>query len=180
MALKSTIFKIELQISDIDRDHYATYSLTVARHPSETDERMMVRVLAFALFASDRLAFCKGLSDSDEPELWQTDLTGAIELWIEVGTPEARRLQKASGRAERVIVLAYGRVTRMWWRQVLSAFARAREIEAYEIVAAECSALAGLVARTMQLQCTIQDGLVWMSNTKETVAVTPQRLPVAP
>lgn len=180
MALKSTIFKIALEISDIDRGRYATHELTVARHPSETSERMMLRVMAFALYANDRLSFCKGLSDSDEPELWQTDLTGTIELWIEIGAPEPRRLQKASGRARRVVVLAYGRKTQMWWQSVLAAFPRAREIEAFEISADECGALAGLVERTMRLQCTIQEGIVWMSNAHTTVQVTPRRLTAAP
>ena len=101
MALKSTIYKAELQIADMDRHYYADHALTIARHPSETDERMMVRVAAFALFAQERLEFCKGLSDTDEPDLWQKDLTGAIETWIEVGQPDERRIAKASGRVER-------------------------------------------------------------------------------
>ena len=108
MALKSTIYKAELQIANMDRHYYGDHSLTIARHPSETDERMMVRVAAFALFASERLEFCKGLSDTDEPDLWQKDLTGAIETWIEVGQPDERRIAKASGRADEVIVIAYG------------------------------------------------------------------------
>jgi uncharacterized protein YaeQ len=180
MALKSTIFKIELQVSDIDRVHYATYPLTIARHPSETDERMMLRVLAFALYATERLTFCKGLSDSDEPELWQTDLTGAIELWIELGAPDARRLQKATGRSAKVVVLAYGRNSDAWWRGVLSAFPRARDIEAYAIDAEACAELARLVERNMHLQCTIQEGMVWMSNAHATVALTPRRLLATP
>jgi uncharacterized protein YaeQ len=103
MALKSTIYKAELQIADMDRHYYADHALTIARHPSETDERMMVRVAAFALFAQERLEFCKGLSDTDEPDLWQKDLTGAIETWIEVGQPDERRIAKASGRSNEVV-----------------------------------------------------------------------------
>src|ERR1700686_5331137 len=99
MALKSTIFKAELQVSDLDRDHFATHALRIARHPSETDERMMVRVLAFALHADDALEFGRGLSAENEPDLWQRDLTGAIERWIEVGLPDEREVRKASGRA---------------------------------------------------------------------------------
>jgi len=176
MALKSTIFKIELGISDIDRGHYATYPLTVARHPSETDERMMLRLVAFALYASERLSFCKGLSDSDEPELWQRDLTGAIELWIELGTPDPRRLQKASGRSGRVVVLAYGRAVPAWWQTVLAAFPRASQIEAFEIPSESSKELARLVGRSMQLQCTIQEGQVWVSTAEDTVAFVPRRL----
>jgi len=116
MALKSTIFKADLQIADMDRNYYQGHSLTLARHPSETDERMMVRLLAFALFADERLEFGRGLSADDEPALWRKDLTGAIELWIEVGLPDERELRKACGRAERVVVLCYGgRGAELWW-----------------------------------------------------------------
>ena len=116
---KSTIYKAELQIANMDRHYYADHSLTIARHPSETDERMMVRVAAFALFAQERLEFCKGLSDVDEPDLWEKDLTGAIETWIEVGQPDERRIAKASGRSNEVIVIAYGgRASDIWWQGV--------------------------------------------------------------
>ena len=99
MALKATIYKVELAVADMDRNYYGDHGFTIARHPSETDERMMTRVLAFALHADDALAFGRGLSTSDEPDLWRKDLTGAIELWIEVGLPEVKRLRRAAGRA---------------------------------------------------------------------------------
>ena len=116
MALKSTICKAELGIADLDRGHYRDHALTVARHPSETDERMMIRVLAFALHADDDLAFGRGLSADDEPDLWRRDLTGAIEQWIDVGLPDERDVRKACGRAREVSVLAYGgRAVDLWW-----------------------------------------------------------------
>ena len=118
MALKATIFKASLQVSDMDRNYYGEHQLTLARHPSETDERMMMRVLAFALNAHEHLAFGKGLSDTDEPDLWQKDLTGQIVHWIDVGLPDERRLIRATGKAERVTVYAYGRGADLWWRQV--------------------------------------------------------------
>jgi len=99
MAIKSTIYKATLQVADMDRHYYADHALTIARHPSETDERMMMRCLAFALNAGEALAFGKGLSDADEPDLWQRDLTGAIQLWIEVGQPDEKRILRACGRA---------------------------------------------------------------------------------
>src|SRR6516164_945881 len=108
MALKSTIFKATVQISDLDRHYYAEHALTIARHPSETDERMMVRLVAFVLNADERLEFGKGLSTDDEPDLWLRDLTGAVEAWIEVGLPDERRLRRASGRSEVVKLYAYG------------------------------------------------------------------------
>ena len=109
MALKATIFKVGLQVADMERGYYGDHALTVARHPSETDERMMLRVLAFALHAGPDLAFGKGLSTDDEPDLWQRDLTGAIALWIDVGQPDEKLLRRACGRAREVVVYAYGR-----------------------------------------------------------------------
>src|SRR5512147_2812560 len=108
MALSATTCKAELAISDMDRHYYATHALTLAQQPSETDERMMIRLLAFALFAHERLEFGKGLSTTEEPALWLKEYSGEIRLWIEVGLPDERALRKACGRAENVVVLAYG------------------------------------------------------------------------
>lgn len=159
MALKSTIYKAELQIADMDRHYYGDHALTIARHPSETDDRMMVRVAAFALFASERLEFTKGLSDTDEPDLWQKDLTGQIETWIEVGQPEERRIAKASGRAERVIVIAYGgRASEIWWQGVKAKVERMQNVTVWSLTDGVAAALGALAERTMRLQCTVQDG----------------------
>ena len=114
MALKATIFKADLQIADMDRNYYQDHALTLARHPSETDERMMVRLLAFAIHADEALTFTKGLFDTEEPDLWQKDLTGAIQLWIEVGQPDEKRILKACGRSEQVIVYSYGATSHIW------------------------------------------------------------------
>jgi uncharacterized protein YaeQ len=165
MALKSTIYKAELQIADMDRHYYADHALTIARHPSETDERMMVRVAAFALFAQERLEFCKGLSDTDEPDLWQKDLTGAIETWIEVGQPDERRIAKASGRSNEVVVIAYGgRTSEIWWQGVRNKVERLRNVTVWSLGDDVASALAGLAERTMRLQCTMQDGAAWLGS----------------
>ncbi|WJF90103.1 YaeQ family protein [Paraburkholderia bonniea] len=165
MALKSTIYKAELQIADMDRHYYGNHALTIARHPSETDERMMVRVAAFALFAHERLEFCKGLSDIDEPDLWQRDLTGAIERWIDVGQPEERRIAKASGRAAQVHVIAYGgRTSEIWWQGVRGKVERLRNVTVWSLGEGVASALGGLAERTMRLQCTVQDGEAWLGS----------------
>lgn len=169
MALKATIFKADLQISDMDRHYYAKHALTIARHPSETDERMMMRVLAFALHASDALAFGKGLSTDDEPDLWQKDLTGAIDLWIDVGQPDEKRILKACGRAGHVVVYSYSSTNNIWWAQTAGKVERARNLDVVNIPATSSQALAKLVQRSMQLQCTIQDGQIWMSGEEETV-----------
>ncbi|MDR5815002.1 MULTISPECIES: YaeQ family protein [unclassified Caballeronia] len=159
MALKSTIYKAELQIADMDRHYYGDHSLTIARHPSETDERMMVRIAAFALFASERLEFCKGLSDTDEPDLWQKDLTGQIETWIEVGQPDERRIAKASGRSGRVIVIAYaGRTADIWWQGVKGKIDRLRNVTVWSLEEGVGDALGKLAERTMRLQLMMQDG----------------------
>ena len=139
MALKSTIFKLELQVTDLDRNYYQNHALTVARHPSETDERMMARVLAFALYADPALSFGKGLSSEDEPDLWRKDLTGAIELWIEVGLPDERRIRRACGRARQVAVLTYGgRVADMWWQQNQAALQRQDNLTIINLAVEEC------------------------------------------
>jgi len=165
MALKSTIYKAELQIADMDRHYYADHALTVARHPSETDERMMVRIAAFALLAHERLEFGKGLSDTDEPDLWQKDLTGAIDAWIEVGQPDERRISKAAGRAAQVTVIAYGgKTSDIWWQGVRSKVERLRNVQVLSLADGVAAALGRLAERTMRLQCTVQDGAAWISS----------------
>jgi uncharacterized protein YaeQ len=175
MALKSTIFKVELQIADLDRNYYQNHALTVARHPSETDERMMVRVLAFAMYADEALSFGKGLSSEDEPDLWAKDLTGTIERWIEVGLPEERLIRRACGRARQVVVLTYGgRVADMWWQQNKAALQKQDNLTIINLAAEDSRALAALAARGMQLQCTLQEGEFWFIVDGENTRVVPE------
>jgi len=173
MALKSTIFKAELAVSDLDRGHYATHALTIARHPSETDERMMVRLLAFALNADERLAFGRGLSSEGEADLARTDLTGAIDLWIDVGLPDEREVRKASGRAGRVAVYTYGTGAELWWQQNAAALGRLANLAVVEFPPEATRALAARAARSMKLQCTIQDGHVWFADGDFSLALEP-------
>lgn len=181
MALKATIFKATLQIADMDRNLYADHALTVAQHPSETEERMMVRILAFALSvpADDHngaLEFTKGLSDPDEPDLWQKDLTGQIVQWIDLGQPDDRRLIRASSRAERVAVWSYAASTPVWWSNIASKLTRATNLTVWQIPAEQSQALAALAQRTMQLQITVQDGTVWVNNGASSVEIAPVQL----
>lgn len=171
MALRATIFKADLQMSDMDRHYYAQHTLTIARHPSETDERMMVRVLAFALHAHEALTFGKGLSSEDEPDLWQKDLTGAIDLWIEVGQPDEKRILKACGRSVQVIVYSYSGTSNIWWKNTGPKVERARNLRVVNLPSTVSLALAKLAQRTMQLQCMIQDGQIWFSSGEETVQI---------
>jgi len=181
MALKATIFKAGLQIADMDRSVYTDHALTIARHPSETDERLMVRLLAFGLNvpADDHdgaLEFGKGMSDADEPDLCQRDLTGRIVHWLEVGQPDDRRLLRAAGRAERVSVVAYSASAPIWWNGIASKVARAANLSVWQVPAAQSQALAGLVQRTMQLQLTVQDGTAWLGDGAQSVELTLERL----
>jgi uncharacterized protein YaeQ len=174
MALKSTIFKAELQVSDLDRNHFATHALTIARHPSETDERMMVRVLAFALNADDALEFGRGLSSEGEPDLVKKDLTGAIELWIDVGLPGEREVRKAAGRSREVKVYLYGgRGAALWWGQNESALARLRNVSVIEIPVSVSDAVTSLAVRNMRIDCTIQDSQMWLAANGATVHFEP-------
>lgn len=174
MALKATVFKAQIQISDMDRHYYESHALTMARHPSETDERMMVRLLAFCLFADPRLAFTKGVSADDEPDLWQHSLSGEIERWIELGQPDERRIRKACGRAREVVVINYGgRAADLWWEQNGESLRRLRNLRVLTIDTAEVRALAGLTERSMDLQCTIDSGQVWIGTDQSTVTINP-------
>jgi uncharacterized protein YaeQ len=165
MALKSTICRAELEIADIDRGYYRDHSITLARHPSETDERMMVRLLAFALHADDALAFGRGLSADGEPDLWQHDLTGTIEQWIDVGLPDEREVRKACGRAREVHVLAYGgRAVDLWWQASRAKLERQDRLAVREVPIAASRALAQMAARSMRLQITIQEGNVLIAD----------------
>jgi uncharacterized protein YaeQ len=168
MALKATIFKASLQVSDMDRNYYGEHPLTLARHPSETDERMMVRVLAFALNAHEHLAFGKGLADQDEPHLWQKDLTGRIVHWIDVGLPDDKRLIRAGGKADRVTVYTYGRGAEIWWAENADRLARAKNLAVWKVPDDAAETIAGFAERTMQLQCTVQEGQIWFSNAADT------------
>jgi uncharacterized protein YaeQ len=177
VALKSTIFKAELQVSDLDRNHFGTHSLTIARHPSETDERMMVRLLAFALNADEALEFGRGLSSEGEPDLVKRDLTGAIDLWIDVGLPDEREIRKASGRARAVAVYLYGgRSAALWWTQNEGALARLENVSVVEIPDHVAESITALAERTMRLDCTIQDRQVWLAAGGETIHFEPVQL----
>lgn len=174
MALKSTVVKAELQISDLDRHYYATHNLTVAQHPSETDERLMVRLLAFALFAQERLEFGRGLSQDDEPDIWLKELTGEIDLWIDLGQPEETRIRKACGRARHAVVVTYsGRSADIWWEKNMASLARNGNLTVIDIAADTVAALTTLMARAMRLNVMIQDGEVQVLGGDVTVEVRP-------
>ena len=174
MALKSTIYKADCQIADMDRGYYAPHNLTIALHPSETEERMMVRLLAFVLNAHEHLQFSKGLSSEDEPDIWQKSLTDDIELWIDVGMPDEKRIRKASNRAEQALIYTYGGRNAVWWSQIENKLTRFKNIKIINLPKADTDQLAPLIKRSMQLQISLQDGQIWLSDEQHTAHITPE------
>ena len=174
MAPKATVVKVELQVSDMDRHYYATHVLTLAQQPSETDERLMVRLLAFALFADERLEFGRGLSSEDEADLWRRDYTGDIEHWIDLGQPDESRIKKACGRARQVVVVTYsGNGAAIWWDKVAPSLSRIKNLTVIDIPAATVESLATLIQRGMRLNCLIQDGELQLMSDTINVALRP-------
>lgn len=177
MALKSTIFKINLQVSDVDRHYYNDHSITIARHPSETDDRMMTRIMIFAIHANEQLEFTKGLSTDDEPDLWQKSLSGEIEKWIDLGQPDEKRVRKACGLSKQVYIYCYsGSSAEIWWTQNSSKFQRFDNLSVVNIPAISANSLGKLAQRNMQLNCSIEDGTVWLSDGDSTVEINPENL----
>lgn len=172
MALKATIHKVQLQIADMDRHYYADHALTVAKHPSETDERMMVRLLAFALNADEALAFGRGVSTENEPDLWRQDLTGTIDQWIQLGQPDEKAIRRACGRARQVIIYTYsGNGAAIWWEQVAGKLVTLDNLTVVDIDPTSVQALAALATKGMTLSALVQDGGVWLTGPDASVEV---------
>ena len=178
MALKSTIYKVNLAIADIDNSYYADHALTLARHPSETEERMMIRLLALALNAyklqadlngDGVLAFGAGLSDPDDPDLSLRDFTGQTRLWVEVGQPEDKPLNKACQKADAVMVYCFNHAAEVWWRGIENKLTRMDKLQVWRVPTEASQALAKLAERSMQLQATVQEGALTLSNAKDSV-----------
>ena len=174
MALKATLFKTELSVADLDRNVYANFSLRLAQHPSENDARMMVRLLAFALYADERLEFGRGLSQDDEPDLWRKAMTGEIEEWIDLGQPDEARIRKACGRSRHVVVVTYsGRSADIWWEKNANALQRNKNLTVIDISSESVEQLVSLLARGMRLNVMIQDEEVQALGGEVTVDIRP-------
>jgi uncharacterized protein YaeQ len=174
VALKSTIYKADCQISDIDRGYYQSHNLTIALHPSETEERMMARLLAFVMNANEQLQFTKGLCADDEPDLWQKNLTGDIKLWIDMGMPDEKRIRKACNRADKVVIYSYGGRNTVWWNQIQDKLGRFGNLSVINLPKEAADQLAPMVKRTMQLNVSIQDGQLWISDDQNTATIAPE------
>jgi uncharacterized protein YaeQ len=176
MAQKATIYKVELSVSDMDRNYYETHKLTVAKHPSETDERLMVRILAFALNAHEQLEMTRGLSTDDEPDIWQKSLSGELELWVALGLPSEKIIRQSCGKADEVVIYAYGGGTAdMWWDKVKNSTTRFNNLQVLNFSDADTNALGELASRAMKLQVNIQDAEVMLSVDDKIVYVTPSK-----
>ena len=184
MALKSTIFKANVAIADIDHAYYADHQLTLARHPSETDERMMIRLVALALNAhrlqtecggDGVLAFGAGLSNPEDPDVSLRDFTGQTRLWIEVGQPEDKPLAKACGKSDQVSVYCFHHAAEVWWRGIETKLTRLQNLSVYRVPTVASLALAALAQRSMQLQATIQEGTLMLGDGSRSVDIEPLR-----
>lgn len=177
MALKSTIYKVHLQIADMNRHYYQDHNLTLARHPSETEKRLMLRVLAFALYADEELQFTKGLCAEDEPELWRINPDQSIQLWIELGTPDLKRLKKACSKAEQVVLLSYGENSvAQWWPDIQNQLTGFGNLTVLTIKDEDAEALAQLAHRGMQLSFTCQDEAILVADSDTSFELTPSVL----
>jgi len=184
MAIKATIYKANLQIADMDRGVYGDHALTLALQPSETEERLMMRLLAFVLQApatdqDGALLAARGLAESDEPDLWLHDLTGQLMHWVEVGLPDDRRLSKACGRARRVTLYTYASSTPVWWAAIQGKLSRLNNLAVWQLPADQSQALAGMAQRSMQLQFTVQDGQLWVGDGRQSIELQPVCLKAA-
>ena len=184
MALKSTIFKASLAVADIDHGYYADHALTLARHPSETDERMMLRLVALAFNAHKlqsvcagdaTLGFGAGLSNPDDPDVFLRDFTGRMRVWVEVGQPEDKPLIKACGKADEVLLYCFNHAAEIWWRGIETKLTRLSNLHVYRVPTSASQALAALAQRSMQLQATIQEGVLMLGDSSRHIDIEPLR-----
>ena len=176
MALKPTIYKAQVELADSDNNRYQTLALTLARHPSETLERMAARLLAYCLNVERGLEFTRGLSTADEPDIWSHSDSGEIEHWIEVGQPEEARLRKACGRARRVRLYTFGKSSDTWWKLNGEAVSALPRLSAWQFSWPEIVELSALLERTMQLNVSIVGGIIYVDNGKGSTSLEPRLL----
>ena len=171
MALKAKIYKATINLADMDREYYDTINLTIAQHPSETEQRMMVRLIAFILNAHEDLQFGKGLSDEDEAAIWQINYSSVIDLWVELGQIDQKRIKKACSRSKKVKLYCYGSSVDVWWSQNQSKMRQFEQLTIEQFSTETTDALVKLVDRNMDFQCSIQDGQLWLNSGDETLLI---------
>jgi uncharacterized protein YaeQ len=177
MAQKATIYKVELSVSDMDRHYYETHNLTVAKHPSETNERLMVRILSFALNAHENLEFSKGISSDGEPDIWRKSLSGELDLWVTLGLPSERIVRQSCGKSNQVLIYCYGgRTAEMWWEKIKNSTTRFKNLQVINFLEKDTNKLEKQASRSMRLQVNIQDGDIMVSVDDKIVYITPIKL----
>ena len=172
MALKATIYKAMVNVADLDRNQFLDATLTLARHPSETQERLMLRLLAWIKHAHERLQFTRGLSAEEEPDAWLRNDHLGIDLWIEMGLPDERRIKKACTQAAEVALFAYNsRAAEIWWQQNKSKCTQYSNLSVWYLDDEQLAQLSAFAERTMNLQATIQDGAIWLSDNQNNLEI---------
>ncbi|RXJ74604.1 hypothetical protein CS022_03280 [Veronia nyctiphanis] len=175
MALKSTVYKAQINVADMTRQVYLDHTVTLAKHPSETDQRMMLRILAWTLFADAELQFTKGLCVEHEPELWIKNYSDEIKLWVDLGLPDEKRLKKACSLSEQVVLFTYGdNASRVWKEQHLNKLYHYKNLTVFNITDEILDTAAAQVVRTMSIQSTIEDGQVWFSIGETVLSLQPE------
>lgn len=177
MALSATIFKVNLSIADMDRHYYGEHQLTIARHPSESDKRMMLRIVAFIMHANENLAFTKGLSDVELPDIWLKNLHDGIELWIELGQPSEQRIKKGCNQSKQMSIFSYqNNAFEQWWLKEEKVLTLRKNLTIHTLPEALGEQLANQVSRQMAIQCSIQDGQAWFTFDNESFECTPTKI----
>ena len=179
MALKPTIYKFKIALSDLNHDHYSSLNRTVALHPSETLERMMARVLAFCLHAhSDTeqlMTFTKGLSSIDEPDIWLRSLDDQLQLWVDVGEPSFERMKKACRQSKHTVVYSFNAKSAVWWKQSMVQL-QSLPLYVIQFQYAEMQKMAALAERTMDWAITLSGESAFVATSSTQVELSWQSL----
>jgi len=177
LALNATIYKVHLELSDIDNSKYGTYPLTIALHPSETEERMLLRIVAFAINATENLQFTKGICADDEPDLWEKNLTGDIDHWIELGLLDEKRIKKACNRSKKVSLYTYGSGNvDTWWKHTENKLPKNCDLSVYRFICNSETPFEDLIARTFTLQCAIQEAAIMLFSGDNSIELSVEQL----
>ncbi len=176
MALKSTIYKVNVELANMDQHYYDSLQLTIARHPSETEQRLIIRIICYILNAHPDLKFGKGISNEEEATIWQINYSNEIDLWIELGQLDEKRLKKACNKAKKVKLYCYGTSTDIWWSQIKSKVNKLDYLSVEKFDHSITDSLIKLISKTMEFQCSIQDGQLWLSSENETLLIETEKL----
>ncbi|WP_293266559.1 YaeQ family protein [Neptunomonas sp.] len=171
MAHKPTIYKVELQLVDMNRDIYTSCKLTLAQHPSETLERMMIRLMVFGLNYHEDLQFSRGLSATDEPDIWECSLDGQVNHWIEVGQATPERIRKAISRSPKISLYAFGREADIWWARAQDAFRDLPRVDVWQFNAEESAKLSDLIERTVSITMTITGAEIFLNKDEKQLSL---------